>query len=250
MPPFAVQFAIEYGILQLIASRKEPWTAAELAKANGAEELLLIRVLRLLTYNGLCDEVAHGVYRANARTHFASQKAISGGFSHIYHFGSDIVTKIPDLIHQNRLYQFPKGEEQSLMQHTFGDSMFALLSKDPYRKKIFDECMAARTYLRDRKWFGVWPAREHLRERQAGDASSSASVFDIGCGAGQDLAAFRKALPDVDGTFIVEDLPDTFKALPPPSQWITLQSYDFFTPQPNKGRPTVLCYHKIILTES
>ena len=127
-----IRWAIEYGILQILAKKPgSPVTAAELAEETGADELLIVRIMRLVTYNGTCEEVGHGIYMANDKTHFLAKPAILGGFAHIFDFGFKAVQTVPDLISESRIHQFPEGpDQQSPIQHAFGDTMFGVLAKD------------------------------------------------------------------------------------------------------------------------
>lgn len=132
MSPLAVRTMIEYGILQAIAEAAgKPVTALELSRRTSADELLILRIMRLVTYHGFCDEQGHGVYSANAKTAFLVKPAILGGFTHIYDFGFRTAAAVPQLVQQNKLHQFPQGiGQQSPLQHTFGDTMFGVLAKD------------------------------------------------------------------------------------------------------------------------
>ena len=87
MTTAATRFALEYGILNALCESGGPMTAADLAQKTGADALLIVRNMRLVTYNGVCDEVDHGTYAPNDRTRFLTLPAIAGGFNHLYHFG-------------------------------------------------------------------------------------------------------------------------------------------------------------------
>ena len=239
MAAFSIRFAIEYGILQSIAAKaEEPVTAAELSASTGAEELLIVRTMRLITYHGICEEVSHGTYAANKRTQFLARKAILGGFTHVYDFGFKTVEKVPELIRTKELRQFPSGsDERSPIQHTFGDSMFGVLSKDPRRKKIFDDYMEARSYSKDPRWFEIYPAGQKLNEGLQ-DVDDAVLLVDVGGGKGHDIALFRQRFPSLPGKLVLQDLPHTFAALPSKPEGITLMEHDFFTEQPIKSRHT------------
>lgn len=236
MRSFSVRFALEYGILQIIAARDPvEVTAAELSKETGADELLIIRVMRLVTHLELCGEVTHGVYVANDRTRFITRKAITGGFKHVYDFGGQTVIKVPELIRDRNLHQFPKEpDERSPFQHAFGDTMFGLLAKNPQRKRIFDDYMEARQYSNDAKWFEIYPADRELNEGlKVGD--DAVLLVDVGGGKGHDISQFRQRFANLSGKLILQDLPHTFRTLSLSLEGITLMEHDFFTEQPVKG---------------
>lgn len=236
MRSFSVRFALEYGILQIIAARDPvELTAAELSKETGADELLIIRVMRLVTHLGLCGEVTHGVYVANERTRFITRKAITGGFKHVYDFGGQTVIKVPELIRDRNLHQFPQEpDERSPFQHVFGDTMFGLLAKNPQRKRIFDDYMEARQYSNDAKWFEIYPADRELNEGLK-DGEDAVLIVDVGGGKGHDISQFRQRFANLPGKLILQDLPHTFRTLSSNLEGINLMEHDFFTEQPVKG---------------
>lgn len=232
MTTFAIRFAIEYGIISAICEMSgEPLSAAELSRTTGAEELLIVRTMRLVTYEGVCEEVAHGVYAANAKTKFLALPGILNGFTHIYDFGYKVTGLVPELIRNGKLSQFPSGpDERSPMQHACGDTMFGILSKEPRRKKIFDDYMEARRYSKEPKWLDIFPADK--LEAVPGQVL----IVDVGGGKGHDLVLFRQRFPHMTGEMIVQDLPRTFASLAEKPQGITLMEHDFFTEQPVKGK--------------
>lgn len=232
MTTFAIRFAIEYGIISAICQREgKSISAAELSKKTGAEELLIVRTMRLVTYEAVCEEVAHGTYAANAKTNFLALPGILNGFSHIFDFGFKVTEQVPQLIRDGKLSQFPNGpDECSPIQHALGDTMFGILSKNPRRKKIFDDYMEARRFSKEPKWLDIYPAGEKLRA-----APDQVLLVDVGGGKGHDLILFRQRFPDVTGELVVQDLPRTFASLAEKPPGITLMEHDFFAEQPVKG---------------
>jgi hypothetical protein len=60
-------------------------------------------------------------------------------------------------------------------------------------------------------------------------------IVDVGGGKGHDLIKFKTLYPEVAAsTLILQDLPDILKEVST-NDAITIQPYDFFTPQPIKG---------------
>jgi hypothetical protein len=236
MTTAATRFALEYGILNALCESSGPITAADLAQKTGADALLIVRNMRLVTHNGVCDEVEHGTYASNDRTRFLTLPAIAGGFNHLYHFGFKTTQMIPELIQEGKLVQFPQNaDERSPIQHAFGDTMFGVLSKDARRKKVFDDYMEARRYSKEPKWFEIFPAGEKFRgELKAG--SDEPLLVDVGGGKGHDLAAFRRLFTDVEGRLICQDLPTTFSGLVEKPKCVELMEHNFFEPQPVKGK--------------
>lgn len=81
------------------------------------------------------------------------------------------------------------------------------------------------------KWYEYFPVEEKLHTESASDVA----LVDIGGGVGHDLTAVKTAHPNLEGKFILEDLPAVISSardLPP---GIEAQTHDMFTPQPVKS---------------
>ncbi|KAF2962887.1 hypothetical protein GQX73_g10684 [Xylaria multiplex] len=85
-------------------------------------------------------------------------------------------------------------------------------------------------------WFEMYPVKERLIEGMDIEGSASALV-DIGGGTGQTLEDFRAHVPNYTGKLVLQDLPKVIEAAQKQGldTRISLQSHDFFTPQPIKG---------------
>jgi len=68
----------EWGILQALAARNTHTTAAELSQETSVDELMIVRILRLVVHAGLVDEVGPSTYMSNAATSFATTKGMLG----------------------------------------------------------------------------------------------------------------------------------------------------------------------------
>lgn len=176
--PFVLRFAVEYGILQsLAAAGDQPKTAAELAEASGADELIIVRAMRLLTANGICDELERGKYSANAITQYAARTPIIGGFLHLYDHVTPIMAKTPELIQAHRLGS-GAASHQSPFQEVYGAPMFGVLAKNPAEKKNFDNFMQARLHPSIPKWFDIYDAQSQLAA--VDNLEGKALVVDVG----------------------------------------------------------------------
>lgn len=71
MQNISIRVAIEYGYLHVIAAKDgRPISAMDISKETKSDLLLTIRIMRVLTAIGLCDEVGNQLYAANERTRF------------------------------------------------------------------------------------------------------------------------------------------------------------------------------------
>jgi hypothetical protein len=71
MQNISIRVAVEYGYLHVIAAKDgQPISATDISKETKSDLLLTIRIMRVLTAIGLCDEVGNQLYAANERTRF------------------------------------------------------------------------------------------------------------------------------------------------------------------------------------
>lgn len=73
-------------------------------------------------------------------------------------------------------------------------------------------------------------------------------LIDIGAGEGHYIHAFNEKFPDVAGRRILQDLPPVVAGVKNIPAKTELMGYDFFTPQPVKGRtcdslPPIFIHH-------
>jgi hypothetical protein len=238
-PPFAMRFCVEYGIVQKLSEAKgTPLTAMDLAASSGAHELLLLRVMRLLTYHGVCDEIDHGVYASNDTTAFLARPGIIGGLKHLYDHGTKIVAEVPDLIEKKQLGTFETGRaETSPLEHVFGKTMFPWLAANPPRKKNFDNYMQARQHSSEPKWFEIYDVEGQIAANPK-LYKEDVLLVDVGGGKGHDVARFAQRFPQLTGKLVLQDLPQTFESgLAVSADQAEIMGHDFFTEQPVKGAP-------------
>lgn len=90
------------------------------------------------------------------------------------------------------------------------------------------------------EWFEVYPVEAELAKTESTlkTGKEDALFVDVAGGRGHDAGKFKAACPSLPGRCILQDLPGTLasvkKAEPP--EGVELMEYDFFTPQPVKGK--------------
>jgi hypothetical protein len=82
-------------------------------------------------------------------------------------------------------------------------------------------------------WLDVYPVEAELAGKIT---ANSVLLVDIGGNQGHDLTTFRERYPKLAGRLILQDLPEPIDKISPPLEGIEVMPYDFFTPQPVKGR--------------
>ena len=126
-----------------------------------------------------------------------------------------------------------------------GKSFWQTLEEDPDYKNGFDQYMAARRQGDlVPEWFQLYPVEKELVPTAVGDTSHQLKsgkddvlLVDVAGGLGHDVGKFHARFSKLPGKCILQDLPETIaqvKKNPPPG--VELMEYDFFTPQPVKGK--------------
>ncbi|KAH1647329.1 hypothetical protein KXX16_009435 [Aspergillus fumigatus] len=223
-------------LLHAIAARNgEPITSTELSRVTDTDELLVVRVMRVLTAIGFAIETANQTYAANDTTHF---EILPGSIAAVkHHFEPDfgMGAKLVEYMRGPGISQFAdEPGQQTLFKYAHGfDKIFGMLEQNPEQKQAFDDYMASRRLINQPQWFEIYPAAEKLRPVR--DSPDSVLLVDVGGGPGQEMSRFRQRHPDVPGRLILQDLPLTLNRLETIPEGIEPMEHDFFNPQPVKG---------------
>ncbi|KAJ5173353.1 hypothetical protein N7492_005946 [Penicillium capsulatum] len=234
MQNISIRVAVENRFLHAIVAREGPIAATEIAEETNSDQLLTVRVMRVLTAIGLCDEVDHELYAANDKTRF---KVLPGSIAaEKHHFDLDFGMggKLVEYMRGPGIQQFAdEPDAVTLFKYAHGtDVIFGLLEKNAEQKQAFDDYMAARRIDNMLQWFDIYPAAQKLGMREYPDA---VLMVDVGGGPGQELVRFKERHPEIRGRFVLQDLPLTLERIEKLPEGVEAMDYDFFTPQPVKG---------------
>ena len=129
------------------------------------------------------------------------------------------------------------------MKYALHQLHWQYLKENPVLRESMDAYMAVRRRSKT-TWFDIFPAESRLGGPWCNDPNR-ALLVDIGGSQGHDMIAFKERFPHTHGRLIVQDLPEAFDNISAPSVGIETMCYDFFTPQPVKGKKTEV--HKNII---
>lgn len=148
--------------------------------------------------------------------------------------GMKTVSHIPTYLKKTN-YRNPTGASVGPIFDAEGiyTSIWEWLAADPKRQDTAATFMEADQAARP-SWVEWFPIREHIIDGFGGD--SDVLQVDVGAGRGHDVVRFKEALPDAPGKLIVQDLPQVINSIEGMDPSIIRQTYDFFTPQPVKGK--------------
>ncbi|KAJ5168553.1 uncharacterized protein N7482_004147 [Penicillium canariense] len=236
MQNISIRVAIENRFLHVIVAKGgRPVSAEEIASETQSDLLLTIRIIRILTAVGLCDEVGNQLYAANEWTRFKILPGSIAAEKHHFDLDFGMGGKLVEYMRGPGIQQFvDEPNAVTLFKYAHGtDVIFGLLEKNAEQKQAFDDYMAARRVDNMPQWFDIYPAAEKVLD--ASKAPGATLMVDVGGGPGQEIARFKERHPDIPGRFILQDLPLTLKRIEKLPEGVEAMEYDFFTPQPVKG---------------
>lgn len=236
MQNISIRVAIENRFLHVIVERDgQTISAGEIANQTSSDLLLTVRVMRVLTAIGLCDEVGNERYAANDKTRFKILPGSIAAEKHHFDLDFGMGGKLVEYMRGPGIQQFADEPDAiTLFKYAHGtDVIFGLLERNEEQKQAFDDYMAARRIDDMPQWFEIYPAAENLRDLHPGP--NAVLMVDVGGGPGQELARFKERYPEIPGRFVLQDLPLTLERIEKPPHGVETMEYDFFTPQPVKG---------------
>ncbi|KAJ5089736.1 hypothetical protein N7532_008420 [Penicillium argentinense] len=236
MQNISIRVAIENRFLHAIADRGgQSISASEIARQTLSDLLLTVRVLRVLTAIGLCDEVGTQLYAANKNTHFKILPGSIAAEKHHFDLDFGMGGKLVEYMRGPGIQQFAdEPDAVTLFKYAHGtDVIFGLLEENAEQKQAFDDYMAARRVDDMPQWFEIYPAAEKLNDLR--QDPNIPLMVDVGGGPGQELARFKERYPKIPGRFVLQDLPLTLQRIQGLPSGIETMEYDFFTSQPVKG---------------
>ncbi|TKW50664.1 Demethylsterigmatocystin 6-O-methyltransferase [Colletotrichum tanaceti] len=212
-----------------------PITCDELAELTGADALLIRRMMRALAGQRLVIETDLDTY---ARTPWARAlgedvplPAMYGGF--YGELTNPMFRSLPYFLRETG-YRNPTDRNNCNFQRWQGNPdavFFKYVGTNPLLTSDFNDAMECHSRDNLTPWPDVYPTERLLEDLH----SDRAVVVDIGGGKGHDLKKFHLRHPQVPArNLILQDLPDFLKDVESDPAF-TIQSYDFFTPQPVRG---------------
>ncbi|KAI0839341.1 sterigmatocystin 8-O-methyltransferase [Hypoxylon sp. FL0890] len=235
----AARIAVNLDLFKRILLHNGPITSQELASQSGAEELLIVRILRPLASVRFVKEVDERTWEATAITKAMATEEIAAGHRMVGEMIVGAATKAPKWFKEAG-YRCPTDPRDGLMQYAFQTKLttFQLFSSMPDVLKDFNtfmgNTMGARSY-----WVDWFPVKEQLLD---GAVKKSTLLVDVGAGKGHDLTAFYNKFPD-QGTLVLQDLAAVTASVRGLDPSIELMTYDFFTEQPVKGARAYFYHH-------
>jgi hypothetical protein len=250
-----IRIAIDLKLFSIL--KDEPKSLAELVEATkAAPELLgechafrkskpyddsllpyaLGRVLRSLAANGAIKETKDDKYTLSPSYNLFANPTFAAGLADCADFLNPAYFALPNFLKDTN-YQSPTDPANTALQSAFdakGKDLIGILMQNPESARGFGTLMS------------TWGEGNSLIQdlysiSNLADAFDTESVMwvDVGGGYGQKTIALKRAVPDLPGRFVVQDLPGTVLNAPK-FDGVEFLGHDFFTEQPVKGTSLAL----------
>ncbi|EED12775.1 O-methyltransferase, putative [Talaromyces stipitatus ATCC 10500] len=237
----AARVAVDLDLFRHVVN-EGPVTSTRLAELCGAEELLIIRLMRPLSATHFVEETGPRTWKATQITAAMATEEIAAGHRMISQLIVPAMQKAPDYLVKHG-YSCPIDPRDGLVQHAFltKATTFERITSSPSLLKDFNtfmgNTMGARSY-----WVDWYPVQTQILDNADPEKPL---IVDVGAGKGHDLLAFHARFPDHAGKLVLQDLPPVIEVLDALNPVIEKVAYDFFTEQPVKGA-RVYFYHHIL----
>ncbi|KAF2468992.1 o-methyltransferas-like protein [Lindgomyces ingoldianus] len=203
-----IRMALDLDIFSLLTSVAHPLTLAQLCESTKTDDILLGRVLRLLSSLGYIKETLANTFAATPLCHTLSVPEIRAGVYRNYDVFGPVYQELPFFLKRNG-YQNVTSLTDGIFQAAWKtkDPLFTWLHKHPRETVNFNLFMKAQRSSTP-NCFEFYPIEEECRDWPA----DRAVFVDVGGGAGHQCNNFRSKFPQLPG-----------------------KVHDFVTPQPVEG---------------
>ncbi|KAK6950700.1 hypothetical protein Daesc_007225 [Daldinia eschscholtzii] len=214
----AARIAVDLNIFNNLKESPTPLTTDQLAEKSGKDpdRKLLTRILRYLASLGMVREVDTGLWAASHFGNNLSGTGQSAGVASIVDNCSVAMVNLPAFL---RLHAYKPPDTKSDTAFALGNrvspeeaTFFDWLKSRPENARHFNVFMGShrtgtRTWL-DRQDVidEITSALKKVTAGKPGGEEKGVSFVDIGGGIGHQCKAFKKRVPGLKGTIILEDL--------------------------------------------
>ncbi|EPE28348.1 S-adenosyl-L-methionine-dependent methyltransferase [Glarea lozoyensis ATCC 20868] len=226
------RLAIDLRLFKIIAEHGEGITSEKLASKSGGEELLIIRILRVLSLVGFVTEVSERKWSTTPVTFAMTKPAIEGSHKHLWDMTFNTAAKIPEYMQKNG-YKSPTSFNDGPLQYALQTDLacFEYCSSKPSMLDDFNNMMTGIRHSRP-SWVQWFPVKEQILN---GYREGTTLLVDVGGGWGHDVVAFQEKYA-LTVPLALQDLPLVTSQVPYLPTNIEVMSYDFLAEiQPVKG---------------
>ena len=202
--------------------------------------LSLVRLMRVSCALLFSEEVDEMTYRANHMTSLLVKPGWKGAIRWnevLYPIVGDIRRFL-----SSTSFGHTRGESTpSVFEFSHGKKIWKLLEEQPDQRHNFELLMRERKKHEENDWHRRFPPSALLSSANLKTDPEAVLMVDIGGANGSQALSFKAQFPHLPGRYVVQDLffPKP-NGVSQPSEGVELMSYDFFTPQPIKGKSYII----------
>ncbi|CAD6579776.1 MAG: hypothetical protein ASARMPRED_009245 [Alectoria sarmentosa] len=234
----SLRLGVDLGIFHILVDNNgKPVSATEIAAQSKAEELLIIRIMRVLTAVGFATEADVQSYVATPLTQAITKPSLEAAVKICHDNSARIQMKMHEYF-RLKGYVCPTDSLDCAFQWTFDTeiSYFEHIHNDAERMKDFNTFMSGNRVNR-KHWIDWFPVEAEIFSGSSG-TTEDVLLVDVGGSKGHDLERFLGKYPTSKGRLVLQDLPGVLEHVKGLNEGIRTMSHDFFTPQPIKGKRT------------
>ena len=242
--PSALMSLIKMGFVEQLAKATAPMSSAELSKATGADQILIVRLCRPLIPQGIIAEVDIELYAATPITKLLTDPVILGGYTFMFSCPTHALSQMPQYLQDNHwknVNGYP-GPFQAAKNTKL--TLWPWLCEHPDLLSHFAKFMGGQRMMRI-DWFSFLPVHDMFLNNAKTDPEAVLMV-DVGGGEGHDIQKFHQAFPHAPGRLVLEDLPDVIGMINDLDPAVQRMPHDFFTEQPVTGKRFSACFPRAI----
>ena len=181
----------------------------------------------------MLDETSIGVFKPTSLSISFTEPVFGEWINHLYDATIPVFYKMPVYLALTG-YKNPVDPTSGVFQHAKGwkGDMFHYYEAHPVEGASFDHVMGG-VMANQARWVDIFPSQVLFDTDKGGNTPL---VVDVGGNIGHDIEKFRESHPDTAARLYLEDRPEVVERSKCPKT-VNRLGYDFFTPQPIKGKP-------------
>ncbi|KPI43781.1 Demethylsterigmatocystin 6-O-methyltransferase [Cyphellophora attinorum] len=210
-------------------------SSARLAERVGAEDELIIRLMRVLCGIGFAEEVAAFHYSPTRITAHMCKPSTAASIIHFFDQGFPSISQLPRYF-QDKGYCSPDDYTAGPFQygHQTDLETYSFWLTKPTVINNFNVFMQGGKLKKEHAWTDWFPTQDTIVNGFKASAQA-VMLVDVAGGKGRDLESFRMKHIDSPGRLVLQDLPETIEEISGLHKSIEKVAYNFFTPQPVQG---------------
>ena len=183
-----------------------------------------------------CEETDESTYRATHITSLLVEPGYKGSLRWMENF-YQVVADIRNFVSSTNFGRTESKPSPAAFEFSNGKPLWKFLEEKPDQRRNFDLWMRERRKHEESLWHIRFPPCTSLSDENLKTDSDTVLMVDIGGATGSQTIDFKVQFPHLPGRYVVQDLfLSNSKEVIKNSEGVEMMTYDFFTPQPIRGK--------------